>query len=225
MAVLNIYFGHDERAEAGTTAFMRSVIAHAKRPVALSPITRNIIVGQKEGTNAFTFRRFLVPWMQDFTGFAIFVDGSDMLCLSDIGDLFHHADPWKAVQVVKHDYQTKHPIKYRGTPMEAANADYERKQWASVMLINCSHFAWRQLTPEYVAKADPLHLLQLRFIDDDRIGELPIEWNWLADEHGPNPNAKLIHFTAGIPAFPAHQDAPMADEWRASLFKAMQATG
>ena len=223
--MLNLYFGHDERAEAGTTVFVRSVIAHARQPLSLTPITRMAIGDQPEGSNAFTFRRFLVPWMQQWEGWALFADGSDMLSRGDVTDILALADHRMAVQVVKHDYQTKHPRKYRGTAMEADNRDYARKQWASVMLLNCGHFAWRKLTPEYVARADAMHLLQLQFVPDDRIGSLPPEWNWLADEHGANPAAKLLHFTAGIPAFTEHQDAPMADEWRASLLSATTATG
>jgi len=219
--MLHLFFGHEERAEAGTHAFLRSVIAHASEPIAITPITRLAALDQPEGTNAFTFRRFLVPWMLRWEGLALFVDGADMLCRADITEIGRMANLSKAVQVVKHEYRTKHARKYRGSAMEADNEDYERKQYASVMLINCSHFGWRQITPEFVRRAKPMDLLQLRFIDDDRIGSLPIEWNWLVDEFGPNEQAKLLHWTAGIPAFEAHADAPMAQEWTDSLLSAM----
>lgn len=221
----HVFFGHDERVEAGTTAFVRSAIAHSAGSLTLTPITRRNVPDFSEGSNAFTFRRFLVPWMLGFRGWAVFVDGADMLCRADLGELFdlvYHND---AVRVVKHDYATKHARKYRGTGMECENLDYERKQWASVMLINCGHFAWRRVTPEFVRDADPLDMLQLRFLPDALIGALPKEWNWLCDEDGANPDAKLLHFTAGIPAFPAHAGTPMADEWHAALAAAYNATG
>jgi hypothetical protein len=222
--MLHVFFGHEEKAEAGTTAFVRSVIAKASKPVALVPITRFATVDYPEGSNAFTFRRFLVPWMMRFEGVAVFVDGADMICRADICELLEERDPFLAVQVVKHEYRTRHQRKYVGTSMEADNADYERKQWASVMMMNCSHFGWRKVTPEFVRKARPLDLLQLRFLDDDRIGSLPIEWNWLADEHGANDAAKLVHYTAGIPMFEQHADAPMAGEWTAALLAASTCT-
>jgi hypothetical protein len=50
-------------------------------------------------------------------------------------------------------------------------------------------------------------------LDDDRIGELPIEWNWLPDEFGENPAAKLLHYTLGTPCFTEFKDTPQADEW------------
>jgi hypothetical protein len=163
--------------------------------------------------------------MQGFVGWALFVDGSDMLCRADLSEIMEHADWAKAVHVVKHDYKTKHPRKYIGTAMESDNPDYDKKQFASAMLINCSHFAWRKITPEYVAAAPPMHLLQLGFIADELVGTLPEEWNWLVDEKGPNDQAKLIHFTAGIPAFSAYRESPMADEWHAAIDAATSATG
>lgn len=214
----HVFFGHDDRVEAGTSAFLQSVLAHARAPIALVPLTKRSAPDVPDGSNTFTFSRFLVPWIMGFRGVALYVDGSDMLCRDDIAEIFALADQWKnAVQVVKHDYRTRHPRKYRGSAMEAENADYPRKQWASVMLINCASSTWKAITPEYVRQADPLDLLQLRFLPDDRIGHLSPVWNWLVDEHGENADAKIIHFTAGIPAIPAHADAPMSDEWRTSL--------
>jgi hypothetical protein len=217
--MLHVFFGHEDRLAAGTTAFLHSAISHARRPICLVPLTRLAVeFGLREGTNAFTFRRFLVPWMMGFNGRALFVDGSDMLCRADLNELVDkHHDPFAAVQVVKHDYISRHSRKYLGTGMESDNTNYPRKQWASVMLINCSHFAWRKLDPEFISRSSPLHMLQLSFIENRHIGELPQVWNWLADEHGPNPDAKLLHWTAGIPAIPAYSAAPMAEEWHAAL--------
>jgi hypothetical protein len=195
-------------------------LAHAKEPVSLTPITRMAWPYFPEGTNAFTLRRFLVPYMCEFRGWALFVDGSDMLCRSDICEVFRCKDARKAVQVVKQSYETKSQRKYRGSRMEADNGDYPRKQWASVMLIHGGHPAWRRVSPEYVRDVEPIRLLQLSFIDDEDIGELPVEWNWLVDERGENEKAKIIHFTTGIPAFTQHADAPMANEWQAALLNA-----
>ena len=200
------------------------MIAHATAPVAIAPITCAAWEGFPEGSNAFTFRRFLVPWILRYEGWAVFADGADMLCRADICELAKLFNPTMAVQVVKHDYRTRHLRKYIGTAMEADNADYPRKNWASLMIINAAHFAWRQIGPEFVQRASAMDLLQLRFLPDERIGELPAVWNWLVDEAGPNPDAKLLHFTAGIPIFPAHADAPMAQEWTDSLLAASTCT-
>jgi hypothetical protein len=108
--------------------------------------------------------------------------------------------------------------------MEAENRDYPKKNWSSVMLINCSHFAWREIRPETVEKMSGEKLHQFKFIDEERVGSLPFEWNWLADEYGPNDNAKLIHWTAGIPAFPRYANAPHADKFAEAALKATHVT-
>lgn len=224
--MLQCFFGHDERVAAGTTAFVRSAIQHARTPISLVPITAMATyAGVKQGTNAFTFRRFLVPWMMGWNGWALFVDGSDMLCRADLNDIMEHLNWYAAVQVVKHDYKTKHARKYVGTAMEADNADYERKNWCSVMLLNTGHFAWRKVDPEFIDRATPLDLLQLRFIPDELIGELPVVWNWISDEYGENPDAKLCHFTAGVPGMEHYANSPMAAEWHAALAAANTVTG
>lgn len=223
--MFHVFTGHEDRAAVGTHVFVQSVLDHASEPVALTPLTRLATPGHSEGSNAFTARRFLVPHTMGFNGWAAFVDGADMLCRADISGLMEHARHSKAVMVVKHDYSTRHDRKYRGTSMEADNVDYERKQWASVMLFNCRHPAWLDVTTDFVRGLPLLDLLQLRFLDESLIGELPMEWNWLVDEHGENVDAKVLHWTAGIPHFEMHAEAPMADEWFTTRETAMNATG
>jgi hypothetical protein len=116
----------------------------------------------------------------------------------------------KDVQVVKHDYKTKMPVKYLGSK----NEDYPRKNWSSVILWNCSTFPNRKLTPEFVMNATGADLHRFTWLDDERIGELPPEWNWLDVEYEYNPNAKLVHYTLGTPCF--HEFATQgsfANEW------------
>lgn len=209
--MINLFTGWDPREATGWHVFASSVLERCSLPVALMPLTRAVV--QREGTNAFTFSRFCIPWLRNHRGWALFVDGVDMLCRGDLARLWEKRDPAFAVQVVKHDYQTRHPRKYVGTPMETANQDYPRKNWASVMLINCGHPAWKAITPQLVERAGALHLLGLRFLEDEAIGSLGPEWNWLADEHGPYADAQLLHWTAGVPGIEAYRNAPEALAW------------
>ena len=141
------------------------------------------------------------------------MDGADMVTKADIAELWALRDPFKAVQVIKHEYKTKHPRKYVGTKMEADNGDYPCKNWSSVMIINCAHYAWRNITPQTVEKMPGSYLHRFEFIEPRYIGELPIEWNWIVDEYGYNPKAKVLHWTAGIPGFAYYKDAPHAADW------------
>jgi hypothetical protein len=40
-----------------------------------------------------------------------------------------------------------------------------------------------------------------------------MEWNWLPDEYGANPNAKLLHYTLGTPCFDEFADTTQGEEW------------
>jgi lipopolysaccharide biosynthesis glycosyltransferase len=141
-------------------------------------------------------------------GHAIFIDG-DMIVRGDIAELWNLIDPYKDVQVVKHDYKTKMTEKYLG----AKNEDYPRKNWSSVILWNCSSFPNRRLTPEFVQHATGAELHRFSWLDNDRIGELPPEWNWLPDEYGVNLDAKLLHYTLGAPCFHEFATTTQGDEW------------
>jgi hypothetical protein len=180
--------------------------------------------GHRDGSNAFIYTRFLIPYLQLYRGWAVFCDGADMLVKDDIAELWALRDDYKAVMVAPHDYKTKHPRKYVGTSMEADNHDYRRKNQSSVMLINCGHFAWRQMTPEKVVQMTGPELHRFSWIPDEQIGALPKEWNWLCQEHGPNPDAKLLHWTAGIPAFPEYARTPHAQDWEEAAERVMHAT-
>ena len=216
--MIPIFAGFDQREEAGYHAFTSSVLEHASAPFTVTPLHLPLFrsfyaPGVRDGSNAFVYTRFLIPFLQGYTGSAIFCDGSDMLMKADIAELWALRDPYKPVQVVKHDYRTKWPRKYLGTKMEAPNEDYPRKQWSSVMILNCMHMSWRKLTPESVQKMTGQELHRFSWLQEDEIGELPKEWNWLVQEDGPNPDAKLLHFSSGVPLMPAHANSPHAADY------------
>ena len=180
--------------------------------MAIIPIALNLFQDYKEthtdGSNHFIYTRFLVPHLMGFKGWAIFIDG-DMIVRDDMMKLWNLREVDKDVMVVKHDYQTCMPVKYLG----AKNEDYPRKNWSSVILWNCNSFPNRQLTPEFVQTSSGSFLHRFSWLDDDRIGDLPPEWNWLPDEYGPNLNAKLLHYTLGTPCFQEFADTPQGNEW------------
>lgn len=200
--MIRLFCGYDKREAVGYHVFQSSVIRNTGQIVNFIPISDIT----QEGSNAFTYSRFNVAKLCDFEGWAIFADASDMLCLGDIAELWAMRDSNYAVKVVKHSYKTRNPIKYLGTTMQCPNIDYPRKNWASLMLINCAAREWKNLS-------QGVDLLRFNGFDDSRIGELPSEWNCLVDEGQINDNAKLLHWTAGIPGFPIYKDAARAADW------------
>ena len=209
---ISIVVGFDQREAVAFHTFTQSVIEKASLPVIFIPLAENTLKDYKEthtdGSNAFIYSRFLTPYLNDFKGWAIFADG-DMICQADIKELWDLRDDSKALLVVKHNYKTKASQKYLGN----TNENYPRKNWSSVILWNCSSWPNRKLTPSFVQSQPGSYLHRFSWLDDDRIGELPIEWNWLPDEFGENNNAKLLHYTLGTPCFTEFADTPQADEW------------
>jgi lipopolysaccharide biosynthesis glycosyltransferase len=212
MKPIPIFIGYDPREAIAFHTCVNSIIRHASQPVSIMPLALNNFQDYTEthtdGSNQFIYSRFLVPYLMDYTGQAIFIDG-DMIVRSDIVELWKLRDLGKDVMVVKHNYKTKMTTKYLGSK----NEDYPRKNWSSVMIFNCNNYPTKKLTPEYIQKSTGAHLHRFEWTTDDRVGELPPEWNWLPDEYGPNSDAKLLHYTLGTPCFHDFATTPMADEW------------
>jgi len=80
-------------------------------------------------------------------------------------------------------------------------------------LWNCGHKKHKKLTPEFVANQTGKFLHRFSWLDDEDIGELPIEWNWLTIEYEDNTNAKIIHYTLGTPCFKNYKNTALSDIW------------
>lgn len=202
--MIRLFAGYDDREAVGFHVFVSSVIRHCSEPIFFTPIQDKELT---DGSNSFTYARYKVAEMCGFEGWAVFADACDMLCLGDVADLWALRDERFAVQVVKHAYKTRNPIKYLGTTMQCPNVDYPRKNNSSLMLINCAAPEWRNL------RATGVQQHQFADFNDSRIGELPSEWNCLVDECQPSEKAKILHWTAGIPAFECYKTAARAQDW------------
>jgi lipopolysaccharide biosynthesis glycosyltransferase len=159
----------------------------------------------------FAVSRFLVPHLAR-GGLALFMD-CDMLIRCDISELFDLVDKSKAVTVVKHKFDPPEGVKMDGQ----LQLRYARKNWSSVMVFNCDHEANKELTVDLVNKLPGRDLHRFCWLDDDEIGEVGPEWNWLAGHSDPAIDPKIVHFTDGIPTMPGYEDCAYADEWREEL--------
>lgn len=189
---LPIAIGYDHRQPVSFTTLTHSIIRHASKPVAITPLVLPTLALRRAGLTPFTFSRFMVPRLMGYDGWALFLD-IDMMFRADPAELFALADDKYAVMVVKNP-----------NPGLA----FER---ASMMLFNCRKCA--VLTPEYVEAEHGLH--KIAWAAEEEIGEIPGEWNHLVGYDEPNPNAKLVHFTQGVPAYPETKDCEFGEEWRA----------
>jgi len=209
---INIYVGFDQKEAVAYHVFCQSLIDNSSLPLKISPMAlKNLEKYDEKHTdrsNDFVYSRFLIPFLNNFNGWALFVDG-DMICQSDIKELFDLRDDSKAVMVVKHNYETKQEKKYLGN----INENYPRKNWSSVILWNCNHSKHKILTPTFVSEQTGKFLHRFSWLEDKDIGELPLEWNWLAIEYEDNTNAKIIHYTLGTPCFSDYKNTAMAEIW------------
>lgn len=218
MNSLNVFIGYDPGEAVAYHVCANSLIRHASQPLRITPLALNTLgesykESHVDGSTEFAYSRFLVPYLSDFSGVSLFIDG-DMIVRDDIAKLFDEAkfDTESAVLCVKHDeYQPKGSTKFRG----AKQTGYPKKNWSSVILFRNSSTYCKQLTPEYVSRASGAHLHQFEWLPDTRVGTLPKAWNWLVgeDAYKRNDDAKLIHYTQGIPAFAAYQQCDMAEYW------------
>ena len=207
---IDIFIGYDKREAAAYYACQQSIIETCSNRdrLVFHPVTGDL----RDGSNAFTYGRFLVPYRCGFRGGAIFLDG-DMICRADITELWNMRKMGYGVHVVKHpDYKTKHPIKYLGYH----NPNYPRKNWSSVILWDCGFFPHRILTPRFVGEQKGEYLHRFKWLDDSRIGELPPEWNRLVGEQPVAAEDKLLHYTIGTPCFAEYADCDAAEEWHAT---------
>ncbi len=217
---VRIFIGYDEREAVAYHTCVQSLIETSSEPLEIHPLALNNMERfyaerHTDGSNAFIYSRFLVPYLCGWRGYAIFLDG-DMLVRSDIVELWKMRRADRALHVVQHDYRTKFDTKYLGNE----NRDYPRKNWSSVILWNCAFWPNRKLTPAFVASAPGSYLHRFEWLGEDQIEPLPAEWNHLTMEYPDSPTAKLLHYTIGTPCFAGYENQEGADEWYATLDRA-----
>jgi hypothetical protein len=221
--MIPIFVGWDKRETVAYHVLAHSIIQRSSYPVAITPVGNDTLPatlwtrprGPHDSTD-FSNARFMVPALTGYRGWAIFMD-CDMLCLGDIVELWEQRDERYAVQVVKHRHVPTETTKFLGAPQST----YPRKNWSSVMLLNCEHPACMDLTPGFVNMADGIGLHGFGWCKAEEVGEIRGLWNVLVTERLEHPepvdrfSLKLLHFTLGGPWH--GYDPPGSAGWRAAL--------
>tara|TARA_E500000331_G_scaffold234525_1_gene224694 strand:+ start:5084 stop:5827 length:744 start_codon:yes stop_codon:yes gene_type:complete len=211
--MINIFIGYDTKEKVAFNVLSYSILKNSSKPVAITPIyldnIKDDFVRERNNLSSteFSFSRFIIPHLMNYQGWALFMD-CDMLMIDDIAKLWRLRDDKYAVQVCKHDYVPKSQTKF----LNQVQTVYPKKNWSSVMLMNCHKC--HTLTPDYVNKASGLELHQFKWLESEKlIGDIPLEWNWLADEYEPKEEVHNIHYTEGGPYFENYENCDYSDLW------------
>lgn len=220
-----VFIGWDPREALAWTIAEASMRKHLARPVEINALRLDNLIATGLYTRPTETRdgklwdviseapmatehacaRFLVKELAG-SGWALFVDG-DILVRADINELFDSLDPAKALYCVQHEHAPATTLKMDGQ----VQTRYARKNWSSVMAINCDHRANAALTVEMVNTLPGRDLHRFCWLSDELIGALDPMWNYLVPPIDP----KIAHFTEGVPDMPGYEGQPFASEWRA----------
>ena len=215
---LKIFIGWDSREIEAYKVCVKSLKKYASQELDITPIVKDTLIHTGEyyrsqpeaGSVEFTYTRFLVPYLANYDGWALFID-CDFLFTRDVSELFAMANDKYALMCAKHDYIPKNAIKMDGQKQ----VSYPRKNWSSCMLWNCGHPANIILNPDVVSKESGAFLHRFYWLPDESIGDIPLEWNWLEGEYDkPDTPPAAIHFTNGGPWFENYHNTDYADLWR-----------
>jgi len=197
-----IYVGWDSRDPRALDVCLFSIQRHASdliEIVSLKPQSVAALCGPESdpGLKKQAQARYLVPTLNDFTGWAAFVS-SDMLFQADIYELWRHRDARYAVMGV--------PSPTQGEAGPALRS--------SLLLWNCGHPANRALTPELVAGKGADELANFDWLQRSMIGALPAAWCWREGASDPNLSPKAIEFGRRKPWIGESEICEYADRWQ-----------
>jgi len=214
-----VFIGYDPRQPVSYNVLQHSIVIRTEYPVSITPLVLETLPITRKGLTPFTWSRFLVPYLCNYQGLAIFMD-ADILVQADIKELF---------DIVSSLQDASGYI-----PAVSVAKNKARFEWASVMVFNCSHPDNKVLTPDFIQTTDKgLHGIAWT----DSIGGIPDEWNhlvgydelrqvrvqhsldngheaaWSTELSPGKSHAKLIHFTQGVPAWSITADSEYAEQW------------
>lgn len=204
-------FRHAARSTVRSTRLsMQSLMGRYTRPT--STMANGQLWDDISGapmSTSHAIARFFVPLLCDYSGWALFTDG-DVLFREDVHLLFALRQDQYAVMTVQHPPLLDEGQKKAGHIQQA----YPRKNWSSVMLINCGHLANRALKAGLLNTWPGRDLHAFTWLGEHEIGALPARWNYLVGVNPPDPNPAIVHYTLGTPDLDGHQQDPFASEWR-----------
>lgn len=185
-APLRIFIGTDKRQHVAYTVLAHSIRKHATKPVAITGLNIDTLPVKRMGLTEFTYTRYLVPWLCDYQGMALFLD-ADMVLEEDVYELFRLCEGVDADVIVCQDAP--------------------RFEWPSMMMFKNERC--QVLTPGYIGSGKPNVMTEWT----DSIGGVSCEWNYCVGYQHADVKPKLIHYTAGIPVWLQTRECAFSEIW------------
>lgn len=226
-----IYIGFDPREASAFAVARHTINKHLTQPIPVRGIVLSDLVNRglytrpmsyQDGqlfddisgapcSTQFAISRFFTPLLAG-AGWALFLD-CDFLVRTNLCRLFEMLQPDKALYCVHHEHNPEEMTKMDGQ----TQTRYRRKNWSSFMVFNCDHPSNKRLTVRKLNRWPGRDLHAFRWLKDDEIGTLGLQWNWLNNVSTGNVEPKCVHFTLGTPDMQGYGDQPYADEWSEAL--------
>lgn len=217
--MLNIYIGWDSSERAAYNVCKYSIERRTTSPINILPLKhtelrrkglfsrawltesttgiRKDLVDNKPFSTEFSHTRFLVPHLNNYKGWALFMD-CDMLFTSDIKELINRIDDKYAIMCVKH----RQKVAEGSEKMEGqVQLNYFRKNWSSFVLWNCSHPLNKQVNLQMINSMPGSYLHAFEWVPENLIGHIGYEYNWIENSSPVMHLPKVIHYTEGGPWF------------------------
>ena len=205
---IQIFIGFDHRERAATNVLIDSLYSNSSLPISITPLItsqlkkKNLYWRERDENQStdFSFTRFLVPYMMNYKGWAVFMD-CDMLCRTDISELVDFCVDKYSLLCVKHNHLPTEKVKFQGEKQTS----YPKKNWSSLMVFNCTKC--KSLSLDYVNTASGLDLHRFNWLDGDHlIGSIDENWNYLVEVNNHEKiidyeKIKMLHWTLGGPWF------------------------
>ena len=209
---LNIYIGYDSRhtsvAELNkkclehALSLVQVLVKHIIKWISWVPEIKFLDISKipeytrdyANQSTEFTYSRFLIPYLENYEGFSIFLD-DDILFTESILPMFYFLDLDDAVACIKYDFDKYVDTKFNGEK----NVSYPKKLWSSLMIFNNAHEDCKKLTPEIVNTESGKYLHQFEWTD--KISEIP-DWYVFTEGHDTeetNWRPSAYHYTRGGP--------------------------
>ena len=143
----------------------------------------------------FTYSRFMIPYLENYEGYSIFIDNDILFTEGNIYKFFMHLNLDDAVACVQYPDFDASDLKFN----QQKNVSYNKKLWSSLMVFNNSHPDCRKLTPWVVNTETGKYLHQFEWTD--KISNIPDRYILTDgyDSYLDKPDKVAVHYTRGGP--------------------------